>query len=237
MHRTRVVMSPFFSLTRKESVWYGVHPDQDFLWQILPFDIGLPQNSFGYTFQSCSGNECSWARRAYLFLQTVPAVNQCAWSQWSIYQLYLCCDYTKGLEGVPHWTGATELTGWWEKCHPHSVRAHTVLTRGPAAPVCRSCKAQLLTVRQTERFGLLHLRESCVLLLFFFLAVLVLLLWNGRDSVWCHTVPCTNRDLAALESESDYCGRDVELNGQATATRSWWMNRLFVTCDQQTAPV
>lgn len=137
----------------------------------------------------------------------------------------------------PHWTGATELTGWWEKCHPHSVRAHTVLTRGPAAPVCRSCKAQLLTVRQTERFGLLHLRESCVLLLFFFLAVLFLLLWNGRDSVWCHTVPCTNRDLAALESESDYCGRDVELNGQATATRSWWMNRLFVTCDQQTAPV
>lgn len=106
-----------------------------------------------------------------------------------------------------------------------------------AAPVCRSCKAQLLTVRQTERFGLLHLRESCVLLLFFFLAVLVLLLWNGRDSVWCHTVPCTNRDLAALESESDYCGWDVELNGQATATRSWWMNRLFVTCDQQTAPV
>lgn len=168
MHRTRVVMSPFFSHTRKESVWYGVHPDQDFLWQILPFDIGLPQNSFGYTFQSCSANECSWARRAYLFLQTVPAVNQCAWSQWSIYQLYLCCDYTKGLEGVPHWTGATELTGWWEKCHPHSVRAHTVLTRGPAAPVCRSCKAQLLTVRQTERFGLLHLRESCVLLLFFF---------------------------------------------------------------------
>lgn len=59
-----------------------------------------------------------------------------------------------------------------------------------AAPVCRSCKAQLLTVRQTERFGLLHLRESCV----FFLAVLFLLLWNGRDSVWCHTVPCTNRD-------------------------------------------
>lgn len=168
MHRTRVVMSLFFSHTRKESVWYGVHPDQDFLWQILPFDIGLPQNSFGYTFQSCSGNECSWARRAYLFLQTVPAVNQCAWSQWSIYQLYLCCDYTNGLEGVPHWTGATELTGWWEKCHPHSVRAHTVLTRGPAAPVCRSCKAQLLTVRQTERFGLLHLRESCVLLLFFF---------------------------------------------------------------------
>lgn len=133
MHRTRVVMSPFFSHTRKESVWYGVHPDQDFLWQILPFDIGLPQNSFGYTFQSCSANECSWARRAYLFLRTVPAVNQCAWSQWSIYQLYLCCDYTKGLEGVPHWTGATELTGWWEKCHPHSVRAHTVLTRGPVS--------------------------------------------------------------------------------------------------------
>lgn len=101
MHRTRVVMSLFFSHTRKESVWYGVHPDQDFLWQILPFDIGLPQNSFGYTFQSCSANECSWARRAYLFLQTVPAVNQCAWSQWSIKQLYLCCDYTNGLEGVP----------------------------------------------------------------------------------------------------------------------------------------
>lgn len=91
----------FFSHIRKESVWYGVHPDQDFLWQILPFDIGLPQNSFGYTLQSCSANECSWARRAYFFLQTVPAVNQCAWSQWSIYQLYLCCDYTNGLEGVP----------------------------------------------------------------------------------------------------------------------------------------
>lgn len=141
----------------------------------------------------------------------------------------------------PHWTGATELTGWWEKCHPHSVRAHTVLTRGPVSLwrhlFVGAVKPSFSLCDRQKGLGYFTWENLVFYYFFFFLAVLVLLLWNGRDSVWCHTVPCTNRDLAALESESDYCGRDVELNGQATATRSWWMNRLFVTCDQQTAPV